>query len=260
MILDSHFHVLSMKKRGIMNLPDDLIGMDIGTDAGDAEERMKALPHSFYIFFSIGSGPWVLENSSYVSAESEREKLLKDFGEFGADAIGECGFDNHWGYGTKEKQKELFMMQLELASELDLPVIIHTREADAETEDAFSSSAFRCRGIMHCFSSDTTLARKALDKGLYISFAGNVTYKSNTAIQEAAKYVPLDRLLYETDSPYLAPIPMRGKPCCPEYTEYTLDFLSAIRTEGRNTIKEAVKDNLFAVLQRDKTVRKFSCT
>ncbi len=256
MIVDSHFHFSSMIKRGIDTLPEDLIGIEIGTDAGDTEKRLSLLPPSPHIFFSIGSGPWVLDDNDYVSPDNEREKLLADFSLFGADAIGECGFDNHWGYGTPEAQRDLFMMQVDMASELDLPLIIHTREADKEIREAFLSPSFKCRGIMHCFSSDTELARIALDKGLYISFAGNVTYKSNTAIQEAASYVPQDRILYETDAPYLSPIPMRGKPCMPEYTEHTLSFLSEIRKENKDKLKEAVMENLLKVLKRDKTIRK----
>lgn len=258
MIIDSHFHTVSMRRKGIEELPADLIGIDVATDAGDAENRLSILPQSPTIFFSIGSGPWVLDNDNYISPGNERDKLLAEYERFGADAIGECGFDNHWGYGTKEKQRDLFMMQVELASSLDLPIIIHTRDADKEITEALESSSFRCRGIMHCFSSDTALMYKALDKGLYISFAGNVTYKGNAMIQEAAKAVPGDRILYETDAPYLAPIPMRGKPSRPDFTEYTLSFLADLRGEDREELKEQVKNNLFTLLQRDKTVRQLS--
>lgn len=256
MIIDSHFHSLSMWKKGIATFPDDLIGIDVGTDAGDMKERSMHIPNASSVFFSIGSGPWVLDGKEYESAESEMEKLLKDYDEYGADAIGECGFDNHWGYGTKAKQEELFMMQVSLASKLDLPIIIHTRDADSEIERALDSEEFKCRGVMHCFSSDDRLMRKALDKGLYISFAGNVTYRSNAKIQQAAKIVPIDRLLYETDSPYLSPIPMRGRPCMPEYTEYTLSFIAELRNEDREFIKENAKKNLIDLLQRDRTIRK----
>lgn len=256
MIIDSHFHTASMRKRGIETLPEDLIGIDIGTDAGDAASRIALLPQSGTVFLSIGSGPWVLDSDRYVSIEDERNRLLSDYQSYGADAIGECGFDNHWKYGTEKEQRELFMMQVELASELDLPIIIHTRDADREIAAALSSPSFRCRGIMHCFSSGTDLMRKALDKGLYISFAGNVTYKGNERIQEAASSVPMDRFLVETDSPYLAPIPMRGKPCRPEYTEYTLSAIADLRNEDKEKLKEAAKDNLLRLLQRENTVRK----
>lgn len=260
MIIDSHFHALSMRRKGIEKLPDDLIGIDVGTDAGDIAERTRILPDSRNIFVSIGSGPWVLDQDSYTSVSEERDKLLRDYTQAGADAIGECGFDNHWGYGTPEKQKELFMMQVELASALNLPIIIHTRDADTEIEDALSSTSFNCRGIMHCFSSDERIMRKALDKGLYISFAGNITYKGNEAIRRCAAAVPIDRLLYETDSPYLAPIPMRGKPSRPEYTEYTLSFIAELRNDDADSIRESVKENLFALLQRNQSVRKLGNT
>ena len=254
MIIDSHFHTLSMKRKGIDSLPSDLIGIDVGTDSGDAAERLKLLPFSTKVFGSIGSGPWVLDSKTYEGPDREREKLLKDYQTYGADAIGECGFDNHWKYGSPGEQLKLFMMQVELASELDLPIIIHTRDADKEILDALCSSEFRCRGVMHCYSSDTYLMKAALDKGLFISFAGNVTYKSNEMIREAAKAVPIDRILYETDSPYLAPIPMRGKPSNPAFTEYTLEFLADLRNEDKDNLKMHVRDNLFRMLGRDNSV------
>ena len=256
MILDSHFHTLSMARKGIAGLPADLVGIDAGTDPGDIRERIKLLPSSPSVFFSIGSGPWRLDDGGYEGAEHERELLMADIDEFGADAIGECGFDNHWHYGDRKSAMELFMMQAELAYELDIPIIIHTRDADDEIRQAILSPSFRCRGIMHCYSSGPDLMRTALDKGLYISFSGNLTYKGNAAIQESAKAVPADRLLYETDSPYLAPVPMRGKPCRPEYTEYTLSFLSELRGEESAKIKEQAIQNLYSVLGRKESVRK----
>ena len=256
MIIDSHFHALSMRKRGIEELPEDLIGIDIGTDAGDAETRISILPPSESIFISVGSGPWVLDSPSYISPEDERSKLLSDIAHFGADAIGECGFDMHWKYGTEDEQRSLLMMQAELASELDLPIIIHTRDADRETSEALRSTSFRCSGIMHCFSSGEDLMRNALDKGMYISFAGNITYKGNDELRRIVQLVPEDRLLCETDSPYLAPVPMRGKPSRPEYTEYTIDLIASLRGEDRDKLKEQMVRNMKAALHRDKTIRK----
>ena len=150
----------------------------------------------------------------------------------------------------------LLMMQAELASELGLPIIIHTRDADRETAEALGSASFRCRGIMHCFSSGEDLMRKALGKGMYISFAGNITYKGNEELRRIVQLVPGDRLLCETDSPYLAPVPMRGKPSRPEYTEYTIDLIASLRGEDRDELKEQMVRNLKAALHRDKTVRK----
>ena len=150
MIIDSHFHTLSMAKRGISELPDGLVGIDAGTDPGDAEERLSLLPPSPSVFFSIGSGPWRLSDCGYDGAQREEELLRRDISRHGADAIGECGFDNHWKYGDRKSAMELFMMQAALAEELDVPIIIHTRDADDEIREAISSPSFRCRGIMHC--------------------------------------------------------------------------------------------------------------
>lgn len=255
MIVDSHFHTLSMRRRGIAGLPEGIIGIDVGTDPGDIAERMELLPQSPSVFFSIGSGPWRLDAEDYEGADHELEMLREDISKHGADAIGECGFDNHWKYGDRKSAMDLFMAQAELAYELDIPLIIHTRDADSEIAEAIHSPSFRCRAIMHCFSSGPDLMKRALDKGLFISFAGNCTYKGNEMIRQSAKAVPQDRILYETDSPYLAPIPMRGQPCRPEYTEYTLSFLAELRGEDKDALKEQVLENLYSVLGRKESIR-----
>ena len=255
MIIDSHFHTLSMLKRG-ERLPEGLIGIDIGLGPGDYPERLKALPPSRKIFCSIASGPWRLDEEDFVSPEEDIAQLEKEAELYSPDAIGECGFDRHWKYGTPELQRELFLLQAELASRLSLPLIIHTRDADSDIEEAFNSSSFRCKAVMHCFSSGPELCRKALDKGLYISFAGNVTYKGNQRIRDAAKLVPPDRILVETDSPYLAPVPMRGRPCNPSCTEYTLDALSDARGEDRETLKSQIERNLYSFLGHEESERK----
>ena len=254
-ILDSHFHIHSMAKRGVdTTLPLSLIGIEVGTEPGDFEKRKPLIPHG--IDYSHAAGPWCVAGEDYEGEEKASARVRNDFLLHGGTFLGEIGLDYHWMYGTKEKQIALFESQLDLAEELNLPVIIHSRDADSDMAAIISERSFPCSGIMHCFSSGTRLLEKALDKGLYISFAGNVTYKSNEKIQEAAKAVPLDRLLYETDSPYLAPIPMRGKACKPEYSEYTLSFLASIRNEDREMIKDTATRNLFDVLQRERTIRK----
>ena len=255
MIIDSHFHAESMNRKG-ESVPEDLIGIDVGLDPGDYPSRLKFLPRSRKIFASIASGPWRLDDKDFVSPLDDILQLEKDAALYCPDAIGECGFDRHWNYGTPEKQRELFMLEAELAVKLDLPLIIHTRDADKDIEEALSSPSFKARAVMHCFSSGPALCRKALDKGLFISFAGNITYKGNQMIRDAAKLVPRDRILVETDSPYLAPIPMRGKPCNPAYTEYTLSVLSDVRGEDREELKGRIEQNLYSFLNRDESVRK----
>ena len=146
-------------------------------------------------------------------------------------------------YGTKEEQIKLFETQLDLSEELRVPVIIHSRDADEDLVSIIKKRSFPYSGIMHCFSSSYDIAKAALDKGLYISFAGNVTYKSNNLIQQAAKYVPSDRILYETDSPYLAPVPMRYKPCNPCYSDYTSSFLADLRNKEADEFRSEAISN-----------------
>ena len=237
-ILDSHFHLYSMKKRGIdTTLPENLIGIDVGTDPYDYEDRKALIPSS--VDYSHAAGPWCTSREDYTDAEDFGSRIRDCFSKYKGTFLGEIGLDYHWMYGTKEKQIALFMEQLEHANELSVPVIIHSRDADEDLVRILKSHDFKTSGIMHCFSSDRAVMEIAVERGLYISFSGNVTYPSNRSIQDAAIHTPADRLLYETDSPYLAPVPLRGKPCRPEYTQYTSAYIAELRNmdvkELRNT-------------------------
>lgn len=256
MIIDSHFHPLSLAKRGMMPHFEDIYGIAVATEPGDTAKMTEMLPDTRNIFISTGSGPWVLDGDDFSGVNDEIERLRKEAELFSSDAIGECGIDNHWKYGSPEKQMELFMAEATLASSLGLPLIIHSRDADREMRAALSSSDFKASAVMHCFSSDDEMARFVLDRGLYVSFAGNVTYKGNECIRRAAMVVPDDRILVETDAPYLAPVPFRGKPCLPEYTETTLTFLASLRHQDVQELKEKVRNNLASFMKRDESVRK----
>lgn len=226
--------------------PDSFTGLEIGLEGGDIRKRIEAVGDNNRVFLSVGAGPWVLDRDSFVSIDDEIEKLELDIITYGADAVGEFGFDNHWKYGSKGSQRELFEKEAALAKKHALPIVIHTRDADSDLLD--SLSLIDDKTIMHCFSSGPDMVKILLDKGAYISFAGNVTYISNVLIQESAKIVPLDRILYETDSPYLAPIPKRGRMCYPEYTEYTLDFLAELKGIERELLKEKALENFHRLM------------
>lgn len=241
-ILDSHFHLYSMKKRGIdTTLPENLIGIDVGTDPYDYEERKALISPG--IDYSHAAGPWCTSREDYSGAEDYTEKVRDCFSRYKGTFLGEIGLDYHWMYGAKEEQVSLFREQLELANDLSLPVIIHSRDADEDLVGILKTHDFKFSGIMHCFSSEREVMEIAVERGLYISFSGNVTYKSNLKIQEAARAVPSERLLYETDSPYLAPLPFRGKPCKPEYTKYTSAFLAELRGEDVEDIRRQAVEN-----------------
>ena len=164
-------------------------------------------------------------------------------------AIGEIGLDFHYAPETSKIQCDLFAAQLELAKELDLPVVIHTRDADDATLGVLDENDFH-NGIIHCFTGSVPFERQLLDRGFMISISGIVTFRAAENVREAARYAPDDRLLVETDSPFLAPVPMRGSENEPAFVAHTVRFLA----EQRKTTPE----NL-AALTTANAERIFSC-
>jgi len=143
-------------------------------------------------------------------------------------AIGETGLDYHYDNSPRDVQRQVFQRQLELAARVGLPVIIHTREADEDTERLLRAAA-GVRGVLHCFTSGSALATAALDLGFLISFSGIVTFPNARELAEIATSVPADRLLVETDCPYLSPVPHRGKRNEPAFVLETARFLAGVR-------------------------------
>lgn len=142
-------------------------------------------------------------------------------------AWGEIGLDYHYSPGTRDAQVRLFAEQLEEARSRNLPVVIHTRNADEDTLGVLREVP--SRGIIHCFTGEPSFARRLLDLGFYISFSGIVTFKAADNVRESALCVPADRILIETDSPFLAPVPLRGKANEPAFIEHTCAFLARLR-------------------------------
>ncbi len=145
----------------------------------------------------------------------------------GMKAAGEMGLDYFYDPDSRDRQIALFEEQIAAAAELGLPAIIHTRSADDDTINILKASA--ARAVIHCFTGSRQFCRKLLDLGAYVSISGIVTFKSADNVREVATYIPDDRLLIETDSPFLAPTPMRGKPNEPQYLVHTAKFLAALR-------------------------------
>jgi TatD DNase family protein len=158
-------------------------------------------------------------------------------------AVGETGLDGHHGAETLREQRVLFEAQLALAAELGRPVVIHSRAASAETAAALAP--FDGTVILHCFS-EPELLEPALERGYYVSFAGNVTYPKAASLRAAAAQVPVDRLLAETDSPYLAPQPVRGRPNEPMHVRHTLRELAAVRDADELELEGRIEANATA--------------
>jgi TatD DNase family protein len=168
------------------------------------------------------------------------DELRGLLGEPGVVAVGEAGLDYHYGADREAEQRELFAAQLALARERELPIVVHTRAANADTEAMLREHDGTV--VMHCFSEPGLLAA-ALDRGWYVSFAGNLTYPKAQALRDAASHVPADRLLAETDSPYLAPQPVRGRTNEPAYVVHTVAGLAEARGEDAAELAARIDAN-----------------
>ncbi|MEF9425956.1 MAG: YchF/TatD family DNA exonuclease [Candidatus Mariimomonas ferrooxydans] len=151
-------------------------------------------------------------------------------------AIGEIGLDYHYMHSAKEIQLDAFRKQIAIARDFGLPIIVHSREANHDTLQIIQKEASGMTGVFHCFSGDTEMARTVLNMGFYISIAGPVTFKNAVNLRKVAKFIPDDRLLIETDAPYLSPVPMRGKRNEPSFLRYTAQVISEIRGVGISDI------------------------
>ena len=163
--------------------------------------------------------------------------------------IGETGLDYHWCQGDLDWQHRRFITHIEAAKQSGLPLIVHTRDAGADTLRLLREHHAHA-GVIHCFTEDTAFAKAALDLGFYISFSGIVTFKNATAIQAACQYVPQERLLVETDAPYLAPVPKRGKTNEPAYVRHTAEFVAQLRGEPFEDIAAASTDNFYRLFNK----------
>ncbi len=159
-------------------------------------------------------------------------------------AVGEVGLDYHYDHSPRETQRAVFARYIARARELRLPLVIHTRNAAKDTLELLrSEGASDVGGVIHCFSEDRAFAQSALDLGFYLSFSGIVTFKKATDIQDAAAYAPADRILVETDSPYLAPIPHRGKKNEPGFVVHTARFLAELRKVSFEELATSTTEN-----------------
>lgn len=226
-------------------------GIDVAVEAEDIIERVKY--HKAYpsIRLSIGVGPWGLlptGNKTAVNLDKidKLQALYKDCISF----VGEIGLDNHYPeYGTKVEQEELFISQIDIANDNNLPIIVHSREAIEQTSNIIKSHKVNRGGIIHCFSASDMLLKSALDNGYYISIAGPVTYKNSRNLREILHYIPLDRLLVETDSPYLPPEPYRGTVNTPMNVKLVYSSIAKELNIDSATLEDTVIRNFNTLLQ-----------
>jgi TatD DNase family protein len=207
----------------------------------DAARRARALAeaHPGFLAFTAGVHPW---DAPAFDAARDLD-AIRELAAAGAVAVGECGLDGTYAHAPREAQRRAFGAQLELARELALPVIVHTREAEDDTR-AMVVEAGRAgvRGVLHCYTGSHALAEAALGVGWYVSFSGIVTFKKWTDL-DLLRLVPDDRLLAESDSPYLAPVPHRGKRNEPAWVTFTVARLAEVRAVAAARVGELVTAN-----------------
>ena len=255
-LIDSHCH---LNFEGLSNrLPEVFANMEeqsvkqalaISVSKQSFAEVFDIAQANEQIYCTIGVHPDSQEAEEFTVSEMvEAAKHPKVVG------IGETGLDYYWCKGDLAWQHRRFAEHIQAANESGLPVIVHTRDAAADTL-AILKEGLTNSGVIHCFTEDTAFAKAALDLGLYISFSGIVTFKNAPQIQEAAKYVPVDRMLIETDAPFLAPVPKRGKPNEPSYVRYTAEFVAKLRGESVETLAAYTSDNFYRLFNKVPDIR-----
>jgi TatD DNase family protein len=167
-------------------------------------------------------------------------------------AIGECGLDYYYDKSERKAQRERFQAHIEAARESGLPLVVHTREAEDDTAEILGSAVREggVTGVLHCFTGSADLAKKGLDLGFLISLSGIVTFKNARDLQHTARQIPLDSLLVETDSPFLAPVPHRGRTCEPAFVADTAAFVAELRGEEPERLAEATTTNFFRLFSK----------
>lgn len=251
MLIDSHCHLnmpeLAARLPQVLeNMAQAEIGqaIAISVDRQSADEVLALAEQHTNLFASVGVHP-----EDQNSAEMSLDELIAAAQHPKVVGIGETGLDYHWCSGDLAWQHARFSTHIQASNQTGLPLIIHTRDAAADTLRLLHENQAQ-QGVIHCFTEDTAFAKAVLDLGFYISFSGILTFKNAQQIQEACKYVPLDRILVETDAPYLAPVPKRGKPNEPAYVRYTAEFVAQLRGDSMETIEAATNANTYRLFSK----------
>lgn len=254
MIVDSHCH--------LDRLNFDELGLSLEQVLDNA--RAKKVEHFLCVSVTLDQFPGMLEKVQGFDDVSvscgvhpldqkdvlDKDKLLRLANNDKVVAIGETGLDYYYSKDTHQVQKDSFAGHIDVANELNKPLIIHTRDAKQDTLDIMRAhNAENCGGVLHCFTEDWEMAKQALDLGFYISISGIVTFRNAAALREVVEKIPLDRLLIETDSPYLAPVPHRGKTNQPAYVEDVAYFIADLKKLSFSELAKATTDNFYQLFK-----------
>jgi len=253
MLVDSHCHIDLMDYEKLGGDPQSAVAYAHENDIGymlcvsvDLEQypsMLETIANMDRVFASVGVHP-----NHHEGIDPGVEELVELAAHPKVIATGETGLDYFRSEGDLEWQRDRFRRHIEAAKQSNRPLIIHSREAKEDTIKVLQEENARdIGGVMHCFAEDWEMAQQAMDLGFYISFSGIVTFKSATTLQDVGRRVPLDRMLVETDSPWLAPVPFRGKTNQPAYVKHVAEFLAELRNDSFENIAAATTENFFAL-------------
>lgn len=254
-LVDSHCH---LNYEGLAERQDEVLAnarargvtgfLNISTRQSEWDDVISAAERNPDVWATVGVHPHEADShpdlgaSALVDAASHPDVI----------AIGECGLDYYYDKSDRAAQRERFQAHIEAARASSLPLVVHTREAEEDTASILEAAVREggVTGVLHCFTGSAELARKGLDLGFFVSLSGIVTFKNARDLQEIAKWVPLDRLLVETDSPFLAPVPHRGKTCEPAFVADTAAFVAGLRETEPDALAEATTANFFRLFAK----------
>lgn len=254
-LFDTHTHMLDRRFNAdrdelLARLPEQGIKyiVEACCEAKDAKAALALAERYDYIYTTLGTHPHEAKNMKHAHLAQYRElaphkKVV---------AIGEIGLDYHYDFSPRDTQKKWFIAQLELAIELGMPAVFHVREADGEALDILSTHKNGLRGVMHCFSGSYETACACLDMGLYIAFGGAITFENAKRNVEVARRLPLDRLLIETDCPYMTPTPHRGKRNDPSLVHLVCEKLAELHGVSAQRMADITLNNgmkLFGIMR-----------
>lgn len=247
-LVDSHCHLDGLDYESQHRDISDVLAKAAARDVKFMLAVATTLPGYKAMITLIGDRPEVAYSCGVHPLNQEEPYDFAELRQLAADervvAMGETGLDYFYQKETKAQQQASFREHIRIGRDLNKPVIVHTRDAREDTLAILKEEKVEgCGGVLHCFTEDRETAGKLLDMGFYISFSGIVTFRNAETIREAARYVPLDRILVETDSPYLAPVPWRGKANQPAYTRDVAEYMAVLKGVSIEQMAEATTQN-----------------
>jgi TatD DNase family protein len=254
-LIDSHCH---LNYEGLVDRQDDVLAnarahgvegfLNISTRQREWDDIVAVAERNDDVWASVGVHPHEADSHPDLGAAAlidaaDHPKVI---------AIGECGLDYYYDKSDRAAQRQRFEAHIEAARQTGLPLVVHTRDAEEDTAEILQTAVKQggVTGVLHCFTGSAELARKGLELGFYVSLSGIVTFKNAQDLQATAKWLPADRMLVETDSPFLAPVPHRGQKCEPAFVADTATFVAGLRGEDPEILAERTTTNFFRLFNK----------